>query len=71
MKEVLPAGELVCIEEADDGLGLRPPMLFCLDDSGWARLVDQPSIGVDRLFVDSLRHLYRRRLYAGENFRIA
>jgi len=42
MKEVLPAGELVCIEEADDGLGLRPPMLVGIDDAARVGLIKRP-----------------------------
>ncbi len=71
IKKMLFAGNLIGVEEADDGLGLRPPMLVCIDDAGWIGFVKQPAVGVDSLLEDSLGHLYRNLAYARQEGGIA
>ena len=57
IEEVPLAGHLVSIEETDDCLGLRPPLLVGIDDSRGVGLIEQSAVGINRLIMDGLRHL--------------
>jgi hypothetical protein len=52
IQKVRLAGKLVGVEEADDGLGLRPPMLVGVDDAGGVGFVEQAAIAVESLLVE-------------------
>jgi hypothetical protein len=48
-EEALLAGDLIGIQEPDDRLGLRPPLLVGVGQAVRPALVVQPAVGVDAL----------------------